>query len=73
MAIPASDGMIRLMKALLNPSSTLGKRRGKAETPAPGITTGESAATLKAFAAIHRSKRLTAASARQAIADVKRK
>ena len=72
MAIPASSGMIPLMKALLiNPPSTLGKRRGKAETPAPGITTGESAATLKAFAAIHRSTRLTAASAHQAFAGVK--
>ena len=74
MAISASSGMIPPMKALLvNSPSMLGKRRGKAETPAPGITTGERAATLKAFAAIHRSTRLTAASAHQAFASVKRK
>ena len=74
MVIPVSSGMISPMKALLiNPPSTLGKRRGKAEAPAPGITTGERAVTLKAFAAIHRSQRFTAASAHQAFAGVKRK
>ena len=66
--------MISAMKALLiNPPRTLGKRLGKVEAPAPSITTGERAATLKAFAAIHRSKRLTVASAHQAFAGVKRK
>lgn len=69
-----ADGMISPMKALqIHPARRIEKVPAKSATPASVVTTGESVATLDAFAAIHRSKRLTAASAHQAFAGVKRK
>lgn len=71
-----SGGMISLMKALqIHPARRVEKAPAKPATSdsAPAVNTGESAATLDAFAAIHRSKRFTAASAHQAFAGVKRK
>lgn len=70
--------MISSMKALqIHPARRVEKVPAKpgtsASAPAPAVNTGESAATLDAFAAIHRSKRFTAASAHQAFAGVKRK
>lgn len=66
--------MISAMKALqINPARRVEKVPAKTAAPSSCMATGESMATLDAFAAIHRSKRLTAASAHQAFAGVKRK
>ena len=74
MSAPASSDMISLMKALqINPARRIEKAPEKTVGPTPAVVTGESAAALAAFAAIHRSKRLTAASAHQAFAGIKRK
>ena len=68
--------MISPMKALqIHPARRVENAPAKPVTSvsASTVNTGESAATLEAFAAIHRSKRFTTASAHQAFAGVKHK